>query len=490
MKLIVTIIVTGVLVACGGGGDGAGGDGSLPPANGGGGNGPVVVPGPQWGVAELLEATAGKAVTPQVAIDAAGNGVAVWVQTPEGGGTVADVWSRRYTPAGGWGEAELVEEGTGAASNPQVVMGPNGEAMVVWVQAPDGGGTVTDVWSRRYTPAGDAELAQKVQFLGGIAGAADSPRVAMDPNGQTMVVWRQTGAGQQSDIWARRYTSSGIADEPVQIDGSLIRSGFDPQVAWDAQGNAIAVWRHFAEKPDIIFANRFSGGNWAVEPESLEAPTNVGRTMGAPRLAMNARGEAVAVWMRVIDGTVSLRTDIRANRFVPATDAAPAAWGEAVLVESNDAGPASFPQVAIDDAGRAMAVWVQALGVDATARSEVWSARQLAAGDWGGVARVDEGDVGTALGVSIAMVPEGDALLAWTGSDVAPFEPGEFFSVRARTYSAATGFSKVEAVEAPTPGLSNAPALAMNADGKALATWDRFDLLTGQQADVLVNALR
>lgn len=46
--------------------------------------------------------------TPKLGFDAAGNAVAVWRQ---GGGQ----WAGRFTPTGGWSEAERIDDETGLA---------------------------------------------------------------------------------------------------------------------------------------------------------------------------------------------------------------------------------------------------------------------------------------------------------------------------------------------------------------------------------------
>jgi hypothetical protein len=87
-------------------------------------------------------------------------------------------------------------------------------------------------------------------------------------------------------------------------------------------------------------------GAWG-EPALLELD-NTGST-SSPQIAINGSGNANAVWVQ--SGTGSLNS-IWGNSFNGTT------WGTAELLERED-GMASSPQVATDSSGNAVAVWSQ-----------------------------------------------------------------------------------------------------------------------------------
>ena len=76
-------------------------------------------------------------------------------------------------------------------------------------------------------------------------------------------------------------------------------------------------------------------------------------------IAVDSKGNAVAVWYQY-DGTFYR---ICASRYVSGSD-----WGTPVYLEANT-GSASSPQVAMDSAGGATAVWCQSDG----ARLNIWA---------------------------------------------------------------------------------------------------------------------
>src|SRR5262249_40307259 len=68
-----------------------------------------------------------------------------------------------------------------------------------------------------------------------------------------------------------------------------------PRIALDAAGDAVAVWRRFDGADYVIqSAARPAGGSWSA-PVDLSAP---GEEAQSPQLAVDAAGDAVAVWTR------------------------------------------------------------------------------------------------------------------------------------------------------------------------------------------------
>ena len=77
---------------------------------------------------------------------------------------------------------------------------------------------------------------------------------------------------------------------------------------------------------------------------------------------MDGNGNALAVWYQS-DGT---HDSIWANRYVVGTG-----WGNATLIETDNAGDGAPPQIAMDGDGNALAVWLQSDGT----RYNVWANR-------------------------------------------------------------------------------------------------------------------
>ena len=85
------------------------------------------------------------------------------------------------------------------------------------------------------------------------------------------------------------------------------------------------------------------------------------------------------------------------------------AWGTAALIETDNAGEAYEPQIALDASGNALAVWQQFDG----ARYNIWANRYTAATGWGTAALIETDDAGDARDPQIAFDANGNALAVW-----------------------------------------------------------------------------
>ena len=118
-----------------------------------------------------------------------------------------------------------------------------------------------------------------------------------------------------------------------------------PQVAMDANGNAFAIWRQSDGTINNIWSNRYSvGSGWGT---ATLVETDAGNTYDRPQIAMDASGNALAVWIQ----DYSIRTYIVSNRYTVGSG-----WGTATPIES-DTGGIEDPQVAVDASGNALAIW-------------------------------------------------------------------------------------------------------------------------------------
>ncbi|MBV1913759.1 MAG: hypothetical protein KUG72_00130 [Pseudomonadales bacterium] len=296
--------------------------------------------GSSWGTAELIETdNAGNVSGPQIAFDASGNAHAVWAQHD---GTRNNIWANRFDGSS-WGTAELIETDNASNSSvPQIAVDASGDALAVWVQFEDGR---RNIWANHFDGISwdTAELIETDDVYN-----AYVPQIAFDASGHALAVWQQSDGGIISGIWSNRFDGSswGIA-EPVENNNVV--DIFTPRIAVDASGNALVVWQQFDGTRRDLWSNHFDGNSWGT-PELIETD-NTGDAWN-PRVAYDSSGNALAVWFQP-DGTYE---NIWANRFDGSS------WGTAELIETSNAGDAYDPQIAIDASGKAIAVWYQSVG--------------------------------------------------------------------------------------------------------------------------------
>lgn len=402
------------------------------------------------------------ALRPRLAIDDAGNALAVWDQS---NGTASQIHANRY--ANGWGTAAVIGPGAGSpplgAFIPSAAFDGAGNAIVAWHQNdPPGAPTGSfNVWWTRSTSGG--AFASPAQLSNGES--AGPVQIAVNAAGDAVAVWWQLDpvmTGSVAHVWSTSFTPGGGWTAPQRIVSKVDTASTKVQVAIDAAGNALAVWM----QPDVvgtgarldIWATRYvAGGGWEA-PQLIETD-NAGNATD-PQLAMEPNGNAFAVW-QASDG---IRTNIWANRFVKGTG-----WGTAALIEASDVGPAFAPRVAADGAGNAIAVWVQYLGP--TVQSIV--ANRFTAGVWGMAAAIESDDSGDADTPQIAINASGVAHAVWV-----QYRNGSRYEVMTSGFAPGSGWdapTMISTEAAPAGQSAYSPQIAVNASGIAQAVWGRPD---------------
>lgn len=438
---IVTVCLTSMVTACGGGGENE--EESDPSAK-------------DWGTAILIESDDnGDARVPRLAIDGSGNATAVWHQSD---GTRDNIWANRYAAASGWGTAELIETNdAGSAFDPQVAVDADGNALTVWWQHD---GKRFNIWANRYDAV--TGWGTPVRLKADDSGSAFDPQIAVDANGNALAVWNQQD-DKRYNIWANRYDAATGWGKPSRLKVDAAGGAFDPQVAMDADGNALAVWQQFYGKHANIWANRYDVAAGWGNPSRLKADDD--RAAFYPQLSVDAYGNAVAVWWQH-DGT---RANIWANRY----DAA-SGWGTSTAIKADDSGDAFDPQVTLDADGNALAFWSQ----EDETHSNIWANRHDVASGWSAPSRIKTDDSGGAFYPQLAVDADGNAFAVWVQHD------GKRANVWANRYDAATGWGTPRLIETNNGGDAFHPQIAVDADGHALAVWWQHD---GTRTNIWAN---
>lgn len=409
-----------------------------------------------WGTAVLIETDdAGAASSPQVAIDPQGNAIAVWQQSD---GTRRNIWANRFVPGVGWGTAVLIEaDDAGSARWPQIAVDPQGNAIAVWQQWD---GTRTNIWANRFVSSVGWGSAEPLEID---HSSARKPQIATDPQGNAIAVWSQSDS-----IWANRFVPDVGWDRRTGLLETKAGLAALPQVAIDPQANAIAVWQQSDFTRFNIWANRFVPDVGWGTPRLIEAD-DAGSAF-SPQVAVDPPGNAIVVWHQE-DG---MRTSsIRATRFVPDIG-----WGLSELLETNDAGPARWPQVAVDPKGNAIAVWHQ---WDGTRRS-IWANRFDSSVGWGSAELLDNSR-SEASNPQIAIDPEGNAIAVWHQQNDA-----NGYDIWANRFVPDVGWGTAELVETDDAGRAIWPQIAVDAQGNAAVVWSQtYSLNHSARADIWAN---
>jgi len=220
-------------------------------------------PGGGWGVAQPISPQEERegAVWADVGIDALGNAVAVWTRFL--GGPLRDIAASRLNAKVGWGAVVTVAAGRPQPEYPRVAVDPAGNALAVWHEAPDGG--QFEVWAAWFAAGSGWGPGQRLQSPS--AWGADAPGVAMDARGSGIVVWRR-GDGDRRIIWAARFqpTSGWGRPEPIGTGPSARIEVGPVAIALSPGGDGIAAWQQWDGTRFAIWANQFAASGPAQPP--------------------------------------------------------------------------------------------------------------------------------------------------------------------------------------------------------------------------------
>ncbi len=338
---------------------------------------------------------------PHVVLDAQGNATAVW-EAWNGEHTVIE---SAYRPAGeGWqtpvvisdvGEEAVLVAGERDADYPTIAVDASGAVTVVWERGT--GSDETVIQSTYRDPAGAWKAPVDVSYPAPTA-STEEPRVGVDANGEATAVWKHSGVLQSADRPAGDSWQT-----PVDISEAG-HEALTPQAAVDAAGDATAVWM-IQEGGSLVARTAYkpAGGSWQA-PEALTAKGEEG---GDPQIALDAHGDALAVWTKAVGYDNVVRG---AYRPAGGSWQAPAD----ISAESEDA---QYPQVALDGSGDALVAWggdTNTLGGYVRAKATY----RPATGGWEATAILSE-DGGNAFPTDLAFDQQGNAVVVWERSTAA-----------------------------------------------------------------------
>lgn len=397
---------------------------------------------------------------PQVGIDAAGNAIAVW-QEALGLGVRNAVWASRHVAGGGWTAAATIDDTVGNGVEPQLAMSPAGAAVATFVQTTSNGGGNTRMLSNRFdgtrwaTPGRINLLDAAIDF---------EHRVAIAPTGEATVAFNQAGdpAGRRAKVAGSN--AAGAWGVPNALGAPR---SYAPQVAVaSATGDAVMVW-FVAATPSTgaLWASGHHGAGWSV-PVSLMSS---GQDMTNLRVRADAAGNAVAVWQE----RLGARTTVRAMRL----DVASGVWSAPFSV--NDGTRHAFePELAMGDSGDAVVVWYEASDAGQAAGlidiGVVASRFDAGSASWRAAVRVQP--AGSSAGVlpKVALDRAGNAIALWLQAVPGYVDRQEVWTSSVER-DAALWATPVKLMTDPAAyalrGTSDAPQIAVNASGEAVAVW-------------------
>ncbi|MBD2472961.1 cadherin domain-containing protein [Nostoc sp. FACHB-145] len=253
-----------------------------------------------------------------VAMDSLGNYVVVWWgQGASSASGNNDIYIQRFNGSGGvlQGETKVNTTSNTVEQSPIVAMNSSGTFVVVWTEQISGS---DEVFYALYNSSGGV-IKAPTQANQTTTNAQNTPSVAINDNGEFVIVW-QDYRGGNSDIYARKFDGSGNAVSGTVGNDTLVH--FDPsgaQVAPDVDidnnGNFVVVWQDATAEgtsTDGVYARRFTSTGADGDAVLVNQATTNNQIQ--PAIAMNNNGDFVVTW--VSDQVTANDNTIYARQFI------------------------------------------------------------------------------------------------------------------------------------------------------------------------------
>lgn len=281
-----------------------------------------------------------------VAIAPSGDYVVVWSSNNQDSNEWG-VYGQRYDKDGtAQGSEFSINQTTSRGQQwATVAMDDDGGFIAVWSsEGQDGDNpSETNVYARRYNATGTALSNEFLVNTTTTNSDQYNASIAMDADGDFVIVWEGNGVGDGHGIFGQRYDADGSPQggEFLINDLSLASNQRDVAASMDDNGNFVVVWDDLNGFHAKLYDNTGTslGGQFSITTDA---------TAGNGSVAMDANGDFVAVWRQ--DG---FGKAVWARRY----DSSGSPLAAEFRVNSTIVGDQTHPSVSIDGAGNFVVVW-------------------------------------------------------------------------------------------------------------------------------------
>lgn len=335
------------------------------------------------------------------------------------------------------------------SSSAHVVVDPSGNAVAIWITDNGPNVIVQSATLLFGSPAWSSPITAST-----LGEDADGPTLGIDASGNVVGLWRGG-----SEIVSATLPLGGSWTTPENVSAGAASEALQ-QIAVDPNGNAVAIWRQSSAGNTVISAAFFPvGGPW-------ESPTQLsagGQDATEPQIVIDSNGNAIAIWER--------NSNVGDEIIQSATLPFGGSWSSVTDISATGI-DSHHPQIGVDSAGNAVAIWNTQAGV-------VQAATLPFGGSWS--APTDVFAAGDGEAPEIAVNSAGDAVALW-----------QLFGITDVTLQSATlpfGGAWSVAIDVPVlPGSTTVQSqkIGIDADGNAVAVWEQFN---GSTSNVQASTL-
>ncbi|RYZ02869.1 MAG: hypothetical protein EOO73_30255 [Myxococcales bacterium] len=249
------------------------------------------------------------------------------------------------------------------------VLDAAGNALAVWAQQ-DGADGPSVIWGRFYRRGRGWQAAVKLSTA---TTGCSMPSASMNASGDAVVAWEQGDTGNYTRVFARRFLSGAWEATPLRVDVSNVADVSGVTTAMTETGDAHVLWQYASTYRYVAGNNASGAGEWKASDTYISGQFD---SLGGPKIAFNSSGAGFAVWV----GSNGTASTVRVARYLTATG-----WGNIESIAGSAGATTSYqgaPDIAADANGGAMAVWNRSADIASSrfTKATGWSDIALADG--------------------------------------------------------------------------------------------------------------
>lgn len=311
---------------------------------------------------------------------------------------------------------------TSAQQSSSIAIDSDGDFVLVWESEKDG--SIFGVYGQRYNASGIAQ-GSEFQVNTYTTSVQGKPSVAMDSDGDFVVVWQSYNQdGNGYGIYGQRYNASGITQGgEFRINTFTTDEQNNPSVAMDSDGDFVVTWQSSSQDGnESVYGQRYNALGVA---QGLEFRINTSLFyQNNPSLAMDSDGDFVVTWQGY--GQEGSYYGIYGQRY----NASGVAQGAEFRVNTYTTNYQINSSVAMDSDGDFVVTW-QSRSQDGN-QEGIYGQRYNASGvAQGSEFRVNTYTTSVQSKPSVAMDSDGDFVVTWqSGQD------GDGYGIYGQRYNA------------------------------------------------------
>ncbi len=265
-------------------------------------------------------------------------------------------------------------------------------------------------------------------------------------------------------------TNAGVIDVSAEKKGELSLPPINGRLSFSQMKSSIdsqyySVWEEYkVGSPTYIWANRFVGSGWETAQIIGVSEQEIS---AAPQIAVDNEGNAVAVWIQVS------KENSAASEIWGAYYDSESGWNSSEYIAGQQEGQliaVNMPKIVMNGVGRAVVAWQQQEVIEGISpydmRIDIW-ARPYSVNDggWGGIKRIETDDIGNAKSVQMTAFNDGSVLAVWQQFD------GARDNILANQYTLDEGWGHATLIESDNNGGMHSVQITSDHLGNATAAW-------------------